>query len=66
MPCRAERVYKSAMAHDEVAEIIIDGKWKHFDPDVVEAFMASVGEFKQIAERYRDEESGAPVWKVAA
>lgn len=64
MSCR--RVYKSAMGHDEVAEIIIEGKWKHFDPDVVDAFIASVGEFKQIAERYRDEEFGAPAWKVAA
>jgi len=64
MSCR--RVYKSAMTHDEVAEVILDGKWKHFDPDVVEAFVASVDEFKQIAVQFRDDESGAPVWKAAA
>lgn len=64
MSCR--RVYKSAMAHDEVAEVIINGKEKHFDPDVVSAFVASVDEFKQIAARYRDEESVVPAWKVAA
>jgi response regulator RpfG family c-di-GMP phosphodiesterase len=64
MSCR--RIYKSAMGHDEVAESIINGKWKHFDPDVVDAFVASMDEFKQIAEKYRDEESGAAEWKVAA
>ena len=64
MSCR--RVYKSAMVHDEVAEVIIDGKWKHFDPDVVDAFVAVIGEFKEIAARYRDKELNASGWKVAA
>jgi response regulator RpfG family c-di-GMP phosphodiesterase len=61
MSCR--RIYKSAMGHDEVAEIIIDGKWKHFDPDVVDAFVSALKEFKEIALRYRDEDAD---WKVAA
>ncbi|OIR14658.1 cyclic di-GMP phosphodiesterase response regulator RpfG [mine drainage metagenome] len=64
MSCR--RVYKSAMVHDDVAEVIIDGKWKHFDPDVVDAFVAAIGEFKEIAARYRDNEADVPGWKVAA
>ncbi|VVC84116.1 HD domain-containing phosphohydrolase [Sideroxydans sp. CL21] len=64
MSCR--RVYKSAMVHDEVAEVIVEGKWKHFDPDVVDAFAAVIGEFKEIAARYRDQELNASGWKVAA
>lgn len=53
MSCR--RVYKAAMGHDEVADIIIDGKGKHFDPDVVDAFVAVMGEFKEISTKYRDD-----------
>ncbi len=64
MSCR--RVYKSAMVHDDVAEVIIDGKWKHFDPDVVDAFVAVIDEFKEIAARYRDNEADVPGWKAAA
>lgn len=64
MSCR--RIYKSAMDHDEVAEIIVSGKWKHFDPDVVDAFVGSLKEFKQIAERFSDEVSNAAAWKAAA
>ena len=55
MSCR--RVYKSAIAHDEVAAFIIAEKGKHFDPDVVDAFVAAVDEFKEIAEKYRDDDS---------
>lgn len=64
MSCR--RVYKSAMNHDEVVEIIIDGKWKQFDPDVVDAFVAALNEFKEIAAKYRDEEPATADLKVAA
>jgi putative two-component system response regulator len=53
MSCR--RVYKSAMGHDEVAETIINGKGKHFDPDVVDAFVAAISEFKAIAAKYKDD-----------
>jgi putative two-component system response regulator len=54
MTCR--RVYKSALAHDEVAETIISGKGTHFDPDVVDAFIEAMGEFKEIAARFRDDD----------
>ena len=61
MTCR--RVYKSAIAHDEVAAFIISEKGKHFDPDVVDAFVAAEAEFKEIAEKYRDDESRVDAWK---
>ena len=52
LSCR--RVYKSAMASHEVETIILDGRGKHFDPDVVDAFMEIQPQFIEIAERYRD------------
>ncbi len=52
LSCR--RVYKSAMLHDEVTEIIFEGRGKHFDPDVVDAFLEIKREFLEIAEKYRD------------
>ncbi len=61
MTCR--RVYKSAIAHDEVADFIIQGKGKHFDPDVVEAFVAVMDEFKEIAARFRDADITTDAWK---
>ncbi|MBI5007409.1 MAG: HD domain-containing protein [Nitrosomonadales bacterium] len=52
LSCR--RVYKSAMGASEVEAIILDGKGKHFDPDVVDAFIAIQAQFIEIAEKYRD------------
>jgi response regulator RpfG family c-di-GMP phosphodiesterase len=52
MSCK--RVYKSAIAHEEVTSVILEGRGKHFDPDVVDAFLAAQHEFIAIAEKYRD------------
>lgn len=49
------RVYKSAMGHDEVEQIIVEGRGKHFDPDVVDAFLAIKEEFILIASVLKDE-----------
>jgi len=46
------RVYKDAIPHDAAAAIIIEGAGKHFDPDVVGAFVAIADEFEAIACRY--------------
>jgi response regulator RpfG family c-di-GMP phosphodiesterase len=62
----SRRVYKSAIGHDEVAEAIINGKGKHFDPDVVEAFVKAINEFKEIAAKYRDDDLDAADWRAAA
>ena len=48
------RVYKSAMPSHEVAAIIIEGKGKHFDPDVVDAFLEIQHQFLEIAEKFRN------------
>jgi response regulator RpfG family c-di-GMP phosphodiesterase len=62
----SRRVYKSAIGHDEVAEAIINGKGNHFDPDVVEAFVEAINEFKEIAAKYRDDNPDATYWRAAA
>jgi putative two-component system response regulator len=48
------RSYKTAMSFTDAREIIVAGRGQHFDPDVVDAFVAEFPEFIAIAERYRD------------
>lgn len=48
------RIYKVAMTHQEAREIISEGRGKHFDPDMVDAFIAGFDDFVAIAESYRD------------
>lgn len=48
------RVYKPAMSPAEAREIITDGRGKHFDPDVTDAFLEGYADFVAIAERYSD------------
>jgi response regulator RpfG family c-di-GMP phosphodiesterase len=47
-----KRVYKDAMPHEEAVKIILDGRGSHFDPDVVDAFLESGKEFREISTRY--------------
>jgi putative two-component system response regulator len=51
----SRRVYKAPMAHDDAAAIIIKEKGNHFDPDMVDAFVAEQDEFRKIAAQYSDE-----------
>lgn len=48
------RVYKPAMSYEEARGFISDGRGKHFDPDVTDAFLADFAEFVAIARRYAD------------
>lgn len=50
----SRRVYKEAMSHAEATGIITAGRGSHFDPDVVDAFLAIQAEFQAIASRYAD------------
>lgn len=47
-----ERVYKNAMSCDEAKTIIIEGKGKHFDPVMVDAFIECFEEFESISKSY--------------
>jgi putative two-component system response regulator len=48
------RVYKPALPFDEARAIIAAGRGRHFDPDMVDAFLAHFPTFVDIAERHRD------------
>jgi putative two-component system response regulator len=52
------RPYKRAYSHAETVEIMKEGRGKHFDPDILDAFLRIEGEFQGIAERFRDEDIG--------
>jgi PAS domain S-box-containing protein len=52
----SRRVYKPAFPHDEAVAIIRAGRGTHFDPEIVDAFLAIEGGFRIIAERYADTE----------
>jgi putative two-component system response regulator len=50
----SRRVYKEGMPHEKAAQIILEGKGKHFDPDLVDAFLELQAEFQDISRRYAD------------
>ena len=50
----SKRVYKDAFTHDSARAIIEEGRSKHFDPDVVDAFVAIGDEFLDIRQRFTD------------
>jgi putative two-component system response regulator len=50
----SKRAYKPALPLDRATAIIIEGRGAHFDPDVVDAFIAHMDEFATIAARYAD------------
>jgi putative two-component system response regulator len=48
------RSYKSAMPYEVARDIIIEGKAKHFDPDLVDVFLEAFDDFVAIGKRYHD------------
>jgi putative two-component system response regulator len=50
----SKRVYKEAFSHDKCREIILSEHGKHFDPDVVDAFICAEEGFISIRERHVD------------
>ncbi len=50
----SRRVYKEGMSHEQAMAIITEGRGKHFDPDMVDAFVQIHEEFRAIAQRYVD------------
>ena len=53
----SRRVYKEGMPHEQALTIISAGRGQHFDPDMVDAFLAIHEEFHAIAQRYIDTDS---------
>ncbi|HTN52486.1 MAG TPA: response regulator [Anaeromyxobacter sp.] len=52
----SKRVYKPPMPHEKAVQIIVEGRGRHFDPDVVDAFLALEGVFRNIALTFADHE----------
>ncbi|MGZ8217275.1 response regulator [Methylomagnum sp.] len=50
----SSRTYKQAFPFEAARAIVADGRGGHFDPDIVDAFLAAFDEFAAIARRYRD------------
>ncbi len=48
------RVYKPPFDLEETTRIIIEGRASHFDPDVVDAFLACREQFAEVAARFAD------------
>jgi putative two-component system response regulator len=47
---RANRCYRPAMSHEKSRAIILEGRGTHFDPDVVDAFLALEATFERLSE----------------
>ncbi len=50
----SRRVYKEPMPHEKAVDIIKKGRGSHFDPEMVDAFLAIDTVFYSIAQRYAD------------
>ena len=46
---RSRRVYQPAIPHPEAVRIIVDGRGTHFDPAVVDAFLAVAPQLEQVS-----------------
>ena len=53
----SKRVYKPAFPHQQAVAMMREGRGKHFDPDVLDAFLAIEEEFLGIADQFRDAET---------
>ena len=50
----SKRVYKVPFSHAKAVSIIKEGKGTHFDPDMVDAFLALEDEFRKVALKFAD------------
>src|SRR4029453_10717555 len=50
----SRRVYQEGMPHEQAVQILVEGKGTHFDPDVVDAFVAIGDDVQGIAATFRD------------
>jgi HD-GYP domain-containing protein (c-di-GMP phosphodiesterase class II) len=49
------RVYKKAFNHEKAKQIIMEGRARHFDPDLVDTFLALEEQFIQLKKSLNDE-----------
>jgi putative two-component system response regulator len=65
------RVYREPVEHEEAVRLILEGRGRHFDPAVVDAFATIAPTFRAIARIHADEEDSvatrqAPLCAAAA
>jgi putative two-component system response regulator len=48
------RIYKPAFAHEVAVQIILDGRGRHFDPRIIDAFTRCIPDFRRITGAYAD------------
>lgn len=53
------RVYKPKFSHEKTRNMIISESGEHFDPDIVDAFLAREQEFIDVSRRFADSEDAA-------
>jgi response regulator RpfG family c-di-GMP phosphodiesterase len=56
----SERAYKPAYSHENARQNIVEEKGRHFDPDVVDAFLQEEETFRRIALEFADHKKAAP------
>ena len=54
----SKRIYKPALSLENALTIMKEGKNKHFDPDILDAFTENINEFTDIKKRFYDNEEG--------
>ena len=59
----SHRIYKSGMTHARAMQLIADGRGTHFDPDVVDAFVALGPTFEAVSVRFAD--TDLEIWQKA-
>lgn len=50
-----DRVYREAMPHEKACELILSGKGKQFDPDVIDAFMNIEEKIYEVSKSIRED-----------
>jgi putative two-component system response regulator len=48
------RSYRGRLTHEEAVSTIVAGRGTHFDPDIVDAFLAIAEEFRGLAQAMGD------------
>ena len=61
-----KRFYKEAYSHDKAKTMIIRLKGKHFDPEIVEAFIVIEKEFNRVRKERLQEEAAFDQERVQA
>lgn len=62
----SRRAYKPSFTHAQAIEMIIEGRGTHFEPEIVDAFLACAADFLLIARRFSDQQESTASLKQEA